>query len=95
MKYTIDLLENMDWVPLTHNGVPMVFGSELTMLKAVKDNMGITQRIMLDDIVIEFVNGSEHQYKLFKDNIDNAVNKKERYDGDRAKFKTINFRKVK
>ena len=90
MIYTINLLSDTNnWLPLTFNGIPMQFTSKSTLLKAIKDNMGTYQQILLDDVVMCFLDGSEHQYKWFKDNVGNEVNKKERYDGDRIKVKTI------
>ena len=86
MIYTINLLsDTYDWLPLTFNGIPMKFKSKQTLLKAVKDNLGTYQQILLDDIVLEFLDGSEHQYKLFKDSFENKLIRKEKYDRDRQK----------
>lgn len=86
MIYTINLLSDThDWKPLTFNGISMQFSNKLTLLKAIKDNLGTSQQILLDDIVLEFLDGSEHQYKLFKDNFENKLIRKEKYDRDRQK----------
>ncbi len=77
LYYEINLLDmdKMEWIPLMFNGKRMTFSNKITLMKAIKNNMGTSQQILFAGWFLEMIDGSEHQIDWFEKNHDRLLAK--------------------
>ena len=75
--YQINILneKTWDWEQLKFNGKPMLFGSKSTLIRALKNNLGVTTQILYNDWYLSGLDGTVFQLDLFIKEHDHLLDK--------------------
>ena len=75
--YVVNLLNETEWQwePLMFKGRPMTFSSKSTLMRALKNNLGVSQQILYNDHFLMTLDGTPHNLEWFVRNHDRLVDK--------------------
>lgn len=75
--YQINVLneKTWEWEQLTFNSKPMSFGSKSTLMRALKNNLGVKVQILYNDWYLSGLDGTAFQLDLFTKEHDHLLDK--------------------